>query len=72
MSTSVLIIIGMGVVSYLLTCWAILDVALKNFGTIEKKAIWGIIAFIPFIGWVIYFLAGRQKGVRRAPADNAE
>lgn len=72
MNTAALIVIGIGVVSYLLTCWALIDVALKNFGAIEKKAIWGIIAFVPFIGWLIYFLLGRKKGVRALPEGSAE
>ncbi|MDY6823141.1 MAG: PLD nuclease N-terminal domain-containing protein [Thermodesulfobacteriota bacterium] len=68
MTTTVIIIIATGGLSYLLTCWAIIDVALKDFGAIEKKAAWGIVAFIPFIGWIIYFLMGRQKGVRQTRA----
>lgn len=53
-----------GLVSYILTCWAIIDVLLKKFDSIEKKAVWGIIAFIPFIGWPLYFLFGRKQGIR--------
>lgn len=60
--SSVTLIIGAGILFFLLTCWAILDVAQKNFGSIEKKAMWGVIAWIPFIGFVIYFLFGAKKG----------
>ena len=38
MSSTQLIIIG-GIVFWLLTCWAVIDVARKDFGGIEKKAI---------------------------------
>ncbi len=64
------IIIGIGVVSYLFTCWSIVDVAIKHFGAIEKKAIWAIVTFVPFIGWVVYFLFGRKKGVLQARVSN--
>lgn len=64
-SAAIMMIIGAGVASYLLTCWALIDVAARDFGAIEKKAVWGIIAFIPFIGWLIYLLWGHKKGTRR-------
>jgi len=35
---------------YLLTVLAIIDIIRKDFGTIGKKALWGLIAVIPFIG----------------------
>jgi uncharacterized membrane protein YhaH (DUF805 family) len=63
-STTVIIIVGAGLVSYLLTCWALIDVAVKNFGTLGKKAVWGIVAFIPVFGWLVYLLWGRKKGKR--------
>lgn len=62
MSTTPLIIIAIGIISYLLTCWALFDVANREFGTIGKKAAWGIVAFIPFAGWLIYLVLGRRKG----------
>ncbi len=64
MKTLVISVVIIAVISYILTCWAIIDVALKQFGSIEKKALWGIVAFIPFIGWLFYFLWGRKKGSR--------
>lgn len=56
------VIIGTGVVFFLATCWAIIDIARKDFGGIEKKAMWGIITLIPFIGPVVYFSIGIRKG----------
>lgn len=46
----------------LLTFWAIVDVAQKDFGSVKKKAGWWIIASIPFIGFIIYLLLGFRKG----------
>ncbi len=41
---------------YALTILAIIDVIRKDFGTIGKKALWGIISLIPFIGWLVYLV----------------
>lgn len=47
---------------FFLTVWAIVDVGKKDFGTIQKKALWGVIASIPFIGFLIYLILGFRKG----------
>ncbi|MCJ8502022.1 PLDc N-terminal domain-containing protein [Desulfatitalea alkaliphila] len=57
-------IILTGVLFYLLTCWAIVDIARKDFGGIEKKAGWAFIALIPFLGPVLYLVLGYRKGRR--------
>ena len=56
--------VKIGVVFYLLTVLAIIDIAYKDFGTIGKKAMWGLIALIPFVGWLIYLIFGFRKGKR--------
>ncbi len=61
-----MMIIGAAAASYLLTCWALIDVSVKDFGTLEKKAVWSLISFIPFVGWIIYLLWGRKKGKRHS------
>ena len=66
-STIIMSVLAVAGASYLLTCWALVDVAVKDFGALEKKAVWGVIAFIPFVGWLIYFLWGRKRGER--PVD---
>ncbi|OQX06008.1 MAG: hypothetical protein BWK80_51365 [Desulfobacteraceae bacterium IS3] len=62
------VVIGLGIFFFLMTCWAIMDVAGKDFGSTERKAVWGIIAWIPFIGFVIYFIFGCRKGKKPASA----
>jgi uncharacterized membrane protein YhaH (DUF805 family) len=54
-----------GIVFYILTSLAILDVARKDFGSLGLKAFWGVVAFIPFIGWLIYLIFGFKKGKKR-------
>ena len=62
--------IKISVVFYLLTILAIIDVVRKDFGTIGKKALWGIIAMIPFVGWLIYLIFGFRKG--KKPGSDKE
>ena len=62
MSTDTIIIIGIGIMFYTLTCLAFIDIARKDFGSIGKKVLWGFIAFIPFAGCVIYLAFGFRKG----------
>jgi len=65
-----LIILLLTVPFLLLTIWALVDVAQKSFGTMGKKMLWGLIASIPFIGGVIYFIFGFRKG-RKPEADSS-
>ncbi len=55
--------IAIGFIFFALTILAFMDVARKNFGSTGKKALWGIIALLPFVGWLIYFLLGMRRGV---------
>ena len=59
---TVIVFLGITIPFFLLTIWAIVDVAMKNFGSVKKKALWGVIASIPFIGFIIYLIFGIRKG----------
>ncbi|HKK11550.1 MAG TPA: PLDc N-terminal domain-containing protein [Flavobacteriaceae bacterium] len=61
--------IKISVVFYLLTILAIVDIVRKDFGTIGKKALWGVIALIPFVGWLIYLIFGFRKGKKPVHED---
>jgi uncharacterized membrane protein YhaH (DUF805 family) len=61
--------IKIGVVFYLLTVLAIIDIVRKDFGTIGKKALWGLIAMIPFFGWLVYLIFGFRKGKKEVHED---
>lgn len=44
------------------TFWAIIDIGYKDFGSIQRKALWGLlVVFVPCIGGIIYLLFGRRK-----------
>ncbi len=59
------VVAGVGAIFWGLTMLAMIDIILKDFGSIKTKAIWGLMAIIPFIGWLLYFLVGAKKGVRK-------
>ena len=69
--SSTLMIILSGVLFWLLTCVAVIDIARKDFGGIEKKAAWGFVSLVPFLGPVIYFAVGFKKGKTKAAAAKA-
>jgi len=54
---------------YLLTVLAVIDIIRKDFGTIGKKALWGLIAVVPFIGWLVYLIFGFRKGKKPGTVD---
>ncbi|MCF8095976.1 MAG: hypothetical protein K9J79_11520 [Desulfobacteraceae bacterium] len=55
---------------FLLTLWALINVTIKIFpGGIREKAIWWIVALIPFIGWLIYLIFGFRRGKKQNTAD---
>jgi uncharacterized membrane protein len=66
---TVIVWIKISVVFYLLTILSIVDIVRKDFGTIGKKALWGIIAMIPFVGWLIYLIFGFRKGKKPVDED---
>ena len=66
---TVIVWIKISVFFYLLTVLAIIDIIRKDFGTIGKKALWGLIAVVPFIGWLVYLIFGFRKGKKPGAGD---
>ena len=58
------VIVAISVPFFILTVWAIVNVLQKDFGSVGQKALWGIIAAIPFVGALIYLVFGFRKGKR--------
>jgi hypothetical protein len=71
MSTFTLVA-GIAAIFWGLTMLAVVDIVLKDFGSVTTKAMWGFIALIPFVGWIVYFLLGSRKGVRKNPSNPAD
>ena len=60
--STVKIIIGICIPFIILTLWAIFDAARRDFGAIERKAIWILIAAVPFVGFFVYLIFGLKRG----------
>ena len=47
---------------FILTVWALVDVFVKDFGTTGRKALWAVVAAVPFVGALVYLLLGFRQG----------
>lgn len=70
-TTTIFFWMKIGVVFYIFTIAAIIDIARKDFGSIGMKALWVAIALIPFVGWLIYLILGYRKGRKPDPHISA-
>ncbi|MBU8910620.1 MAG: PLDc N-terminal domain-containing protein [Desulfobacterales bacterium] len=68
MDQTILYILLICAISFCLTMLALIDIILKDFGSIKVKIIWHFIAIIPIIGWLIYLIFGFKKGQKNKPA----
>jgi uncharacterized membrane protein YhaH (DUF805 family) len=57
-----LTVLAASVPFFLLTVWALVDVFVKEFGSTGRKALWALIAAVPFVGAPIYLLFGFRRG----------
>ncbi|MCG8473487.1 MAG: PLDc N-terminal domain-containing protein [Desulfobacterales bacterium] len=62
MGSTIITWIIIGFVFLGLTMLAFVDVARKDFGSTGKKALWAVVALVPFVGWLLYFALGMRKG----------
>ena len=53
---------------FLMSVWAIVNAAEKDFGSMRRKALWLAVAAIPFVGFIIYFPLGARQG--KKPGDD--
>ncbi|NDK56853.1 PLD nuclease N-terminal domain-containing protein [Pontibacter fetidus] len=61
----VVLLLLFAVVPFTLWLWAIIDLLLGNFSENTTKLIWlVVVAFIPFLGAILYLLIGRRQKVR--------
>jgi hypothetical protein len=44
------------------TVGAVVHAAQQDFGTGGRKAMWMLVASIPFVGFVVYFIFGARRG----------
>jgi hypothetical protein len=62
--TPILFFLALCVPFFLGTIWAVVDVAQKEFGSPRDKALWWVVASIPFVGFIVYLFTGFRKGRR--------
>ncbi|WP_300457569.1 PLDc N-terminal domain-containing protein [Desulfobacula sp.] len=67
MDQTILYILLVFAISLGLTMLALIDIILKDFGSIKMKFFWHFIAIIPIIGWLIYLIFGFRKGQKKKP-----
>ncbi|SDU50259.1 PLDc N-terminal domain-containing protein [Desulfobacula phenolica] len=65
MDQTILYILLICAISFGLTMLALIDIILKDFGSIKAKIIWHFIAIIPIFGWLIYLIFGFKKGKKK-------
>lgn len=58
------VVLGLTIPFVLLTVLAIVSASQKNFGSTGKKALWMLVAAIPFFGFIVYFLFGRRQALK--------
>jgi hypothetical protein len=59
---AILVFLALCVPFFIGTVWAVVDVAQKDFGAASRKALWWVVASIPFLGFILYLLLGFRKG----------
>ncbi len=59
---SIAVFLALCIPFFLLTIWAVVDVAQREFENNRTKVLWWLIASIPFVGFVPYFLIGIRQG----------
>ena len=47
---------------FILTVWALVDVFVKEFGSTGRKALWALVAAVPFVGALVYLAFGFRRG----------
>ena len=59
-----LTIVGLGLLFLVLTWWAIFHIASRDFGSSQRKTVWGLVTLVPFVGVLLYIIWGRKQGKR--------
>ena len=68
MDQTILYVLIIFAISLGLTILALIDIILKDFGSIKAKFLWHLVAIIPIIGWLIYLIFGFRKGKKNKTA----
>jgi hypothetical protein len=63
----ILLIVGVFILLFLPTVWAIRDIAYKSFPSLQTKVIWlAVVTLLPPIGALVYIAVGRSRASKIA------
>ena len=63
----ILLLVGVFILLFLPTVWAIRDIAYKSFPSLKTKVIWfALVTLLPPIGAFVYIAVGRQRVIIEA------
>ena len=58
----ILLLVGVFILLFLPTVWAIRDIAYRSFPSLKKKALWfAVVTLLPPIGAFVYIAVGRSR-----------
>jgi Ca2+/H+ antiporter len=58
----ILLLVGVFILLFLPTVWAIRDIAYRSFPSLKKKALWfAVVTLLPPIGAFVYIAVGRHR-----------
>jgi uncharacterized membrane protein YczE len=61
----ILLLVGVFILLFLPTVWAIRDIAYKSFPSLKTKVIWfAVVTLLPPVGAFIYIAVGRPRSIR--------
>jgi hypothetical protein len=55
---------------FLITVWSVVNAAEKEFATLGTKILWVMVASVPFVGFIFYWLLGARKGRKPTAAED--
>jgi hypothetical protein len=63
----ILLLVGVFILLFLPTVWAIRDIAYRSFPTLKSKVIWfAVVTLLPPIGALVYIAVGRRQAIIEA------
>ncbi len=70
----ILLLVGVFILLFLPTVWAIRDIAYRGFPALKNKVIWfAVVTLLPPIGALVYIAVGRQRvSVEAGGAEDQE
>lgn len=59
---TIALMVALSIPFFILSVWAVVNAALKDFGSPAQKILWLVVASVPYVGFIFYFAIGSRKG----------